>query len=137
VNYVEEFVRNYEPETYHSYYTWVFHNNGENYYTQRSKVFDNNQRIHYAGTGVSMIDAKAFLNPGLFRPPKMAYKIEDLWLSYYCDHILGWKLKHVGVDGIEIGGGDSVALHKSVKRSKENKAVFLQKLVKMGWDLTS
>jgi hypothetical protein len=82
-----------------------------------------------------MVDAKIFLNDDLLLASKDAYQIEDLWMSYYADHVLGWKLEYVPIQGLSIGGNDPVALSKVVKRNRNNKAVFLRKLVSLGWKL--
>ena len=134
INYVESFVRSYEPKTYHSAYTWIFRENGSDYYTKRTRVYNNDLPIKYGGAGVSMVDASVFLEKGLFNVPKEAYAIDDLWMSYYCDHVLGWKIKNVHIPDLRIGGGDAVALYKALSTHKtSNKAAFLRKLVSMGW----
>ena len=133
-NYMQLFMDSYEPETYQSAYTWTFQNQGADYYKQRVRVYSNQYDIKYGGAGVSMVDASVFLNPGLMSPPQQAYGIDDLWISYYCDHVLNWKIKHVHIPDLAIGGGDSVALYRSIKlNQKENKATFLRQLVERGW----
>jgi glycosyltransferase involved in cell wall biosynthesis len=135
-NYVELCLDQYEENTYHSSYAWSFINNGKNYYTDRERSSDNSRKIHYCGAGVSMLDAKILLSDGLTNPdkiPKGAYKIEDLWLSYYVDHILKLRLKHIDIPGVKIGGADDVALHKAILSESYNKTDFLYDLKKMGW----
>ena len=133
-DYVKRFIDAYEPQTYLSAYTWTFQNGGEDYYKKRTRVTSNDYDIKYAGAGVSMVDASVFLNKGLMNPAPHAYEIDDLWMSYYCDHVLGWKLKHVDIPGLKIGGSDGVALYKNIKnRSGMNKAKFLRELVEQGW----
>jgi hypothetical protein len=82
-----------------------------------------------------MVDSKMFLEEGLFLAPADAHQIEDLWMSYYADHVLGWKLKYIPIHGLNIGGNDNVALSKVVKQKRNNKAVFLRSLVALGWNL--
>jgi hypothetical protein len=85
-----------------------------------------------------MIDAKIFLEEGLTDPetvPKGAYGIEDLWLSYYVDKVLGWNLKYMDTPGVVLGGNDSVALYKQVRDESCDKADFLKELVAMGWNI--
>lgn len=136
-NYVRECIRQSEPMSYTSGYAWRFLNGGEDYYNLRTRVTDNNQRIHYCGAGVSVLDASIFLNDGLIDDaPETAYKIEDLWLSYYVDHVLGLPLRHMSLSGVRINGADDVALFREIQESAYNKAHFLRDLVHMGWDLT-
>lgn len=134
-DYVKRFVDAYEPKTYHSAYTWTFQEAGSNYYTKRKRVFSNSENIKYGGAGVSMVDAKIFLNKGLMNPPEDAYHIDDLWMSYYCDHVLKWKIKYVEVPKLHVGGGDSVALYRKIRRGGVgiDKAEFLRRLVSKGW----
>jgi hypothetical protein len=135
INYVEQMLPYFEPNSYKSAYAWKFLENGQNYYRRRVRINNQNSKVHYCGTAVSMVDAKIFLNDDLLLASKDAYQIEDLWMSYYADHVLGWKLEYVPIQGLSIGGNDPVALSKVVKRNRNNKAVFLRKLVSMGWKL--
>lgn len=124
----------YEDKTFGSVYTWSFQDGGSDYYGKRTRVFSNDANIKYAGTGVSIVDTSLFKNKKFFNPPETAYNIDDLWLCYYADHVLKWKLKYIDHSNIVIGGGDSVALYVRLKRSRvANKAVFLRLLVSMGW----
>jgi glycosyltransferase involved in cell wall biosynthesis len=134
--YVEKALSQYEPKSYKSGYAWIFLDNGGSYYKKRTKVFSETDRVHYCGTGVSMIDSSIFLNDDLFKAPEGSYKIEDLWLSYFVDNQEGWRLQYMDVGDINIRGSDSVALFKEVGKSSLNKAVFLRRLVEMGWDLS-
>lgn len=137
-NYLEICLDQYEHETYHSGYAWTLFNNGKNYYEDRERKWDNEHKLQYLGTGISMIDAKIFLEDGLTDPktvPQGAYKVEDLWLSYYADHILKWKLKYISMPGVIIGGADSVALYKKILSEEYTKQHFLLDLVKMGWKI--
>ena len=129
-NYVESVISQYEPKSYCSNFAWNFQNNGANYYQYRKRRYDNNEKIHYCGTAVSAIDASIFLDPGVLKAPEEAYKIEDLWLSYYAQHVMKWKLKYIDIPGVVIGGADTVALYKDILASKYNKADFLRLLVK-------
>jgi len=133
--YIENSLAQYEPETYSSGYAWSFYRKGSNYYKHRTRVWDNKTKIHYCGTGMSMIDASIFLQDGLFNAPEGAKKIEDLWLSFYAQHTMGWGLRYMEVGGVTLGGSDDVALFREVGKSEMNKAVFLRKLVDMGWNL--
>ena len=134
-NYVEQCLSYFEPNSYKSAYAWKFLENGQNYYRKRLRVNDTTSKVHYCGTAVSMVDAKIFLNDDLLYAKADAHQIEDLWMSYYADHILGWKLEYIPIQGLSIGGNDPVALSKVVKRNRINKAVFLKNLVSLGWKL--
>ena len=133
--YVEQCLVYFEPNSYKSAYGWYFLENGHNYYRKRVRVNSITSKVHYCGTAASMVDSKIFLDEGLFLAPPEAHQIEDLWMSYYADHVLKWKLKYLPIQGLTIGGNDNVALSKVVKAKRNNKAVFLRTLVSQGWNL--
>lgn len=141
--YVENFLRYYEPKSYKSGFAWNFQNNGADYYTKRTRVFDTSSVVHYCGTGFSIMDASIFLDDDLIdSAPDGALKIEDLWLSYYAQHVKGWKLGYVPANNVTLLGADQVALYKTVLDDKKkssktmDKADFLRYLIKMrGWKL--
>ena len=134
--YVENCLSQYEPKTYKSGFTWTFFHKGSSYYKYRERIYKNDgPPIHYCGTGISMIDSSIFKEDGLFNAPDGAYKIEDLWLSYYAQHVLGWRLMYMETPKVLIGGSDSVALFKQIQKDQYNKNHFLQELVKMGWKI--
>lgn len=136
-SYVQNVLNHWEPKTYKSGYAWDIV--GEDYYTQRVRVKNNKQRVKYCGTGISMVDASLFLEDNLLsRYPQGALKVEDLWMSYYVDHVLKrkkWKLKYMNIPDVFIGGADSVALHKKIQKEPYTKSDFLAELVEMGWKL--
>jgi glycosyltransferase involved in cell wall biosynthesis len=140
-NYVKDILSQYEPKSYASGFCWNFQENGKDYYRYRKKVFSNDEKIHYCGTGVSMVDASIFLEKRLINAPEDAYRVEDLWLSYFAQQILGWKLKYVKLNNVSIGGSDQNALYKQILRDKRvlgtpDKADFLRMLVgQYGWKL--
>lgn len=133
-NHVQECLDQYEPKTYKSSYAWSFNNGGKSYYKNRERRVDNEKTIHYCGTGIAMLDSSIFLEDGLFDYPDGALKIEDLWLSYYAQHVMGWKLKYMKTGSI-INGKDQFALFREVQRDSINKDVFLKTLLELGWDL--
>lgn len=136
-NYVENCLSQYEPKTYKSGYAWYFTKN-TSYYNGRVRVANEKDPVHYAGTGIAMIDASIFLEEGLLNAPACAYKIEDLWLSYYANHVLGWKLGWIKDSGARVFGKDNVALNREVKRSNCNKDNFFSYLtLERGWTLTT
>lgn len=136
LNYIANCLNQYEPQTYKSGFAWVLHHKGSSYYKHRTRKWDNEEQIHYCGTGFSMIDASIFLDNDLIKKaPKAALKIEDLWLSYYAQHVKGWRLAYMSCPGVELGGADNVALYKEIQKDPINKTDFLHQLVKMGWKL--
>lgn len=132
-DFIELSISQYQEKTYSSSYTWSFRDNGSDYYKKRKRVFDNSSDIKYCGAGISMIDPSIFLDDGLFQAPKEAYGIDDLWLSYYADHIAKFKLRYLDVPGVHVGGNDKVALLWSVKANSYTKKDFLIDLVNLGW----
>jgi len=134
--YIAKCLEQYEPRSYKSGFAWVLHHKGSSYYKHRTRKWDNEEQVHYCGTGFSMIDASIFLDPNLVKKaPEAALKIEDLWLSYYVQHVKKWKLAYMECPGVELGGADSVALYKQIQKDNINKTDFLHQLVKMGWKL--
>jgi glycosyltransferase involved in cell wall biosynthesis len=134
--YVATALKSYEPHTYKSGFAWSFTDHGSDYYKNRIRRWDNEDAVHYCGTGVSMVDATIFLEEGLFDAPEGAKGIEDLWLSYYADQILSWHLKYMPVKQyFNIGGADNVALYKTYLDAPYTKADFLKELVDMGWKI--
>lgn len=140
-DYVQRLIKEYEPKTYKSGFAWNFQQGGSDYYRYRQRRWDNEEKLHYCGTGISMVDASIFLNKKLFAAPKEAYYIEDLWLSYFAQHVMKWDLKYVNVGNVHIGGTDQHALYKQILNDKKTSAVpdkadFLRLLVKKyGWKL--
>lgn len=134
--YIEGCLKQYEPKTYQSGFTWIFYNRGKNYYKFRKRVYSNEYDIHYGGTGLSMIDASIFADKNLrAKAPEGSLKIEDLWLSYYVYQKRGWSVKYMDCPGVSLGGADSVALWRSVAKDSYDKADLLRELVAMGWKI--
>jgi hypothetical protein len=134
-NYIELALAQYEKRTYSSSYAWTFQDNGSDYYKKRTRVYDNNESIKYCGAGVSMIDSSIFLDKGLFEVLPGAYEIDDLWLSYYADHVAKYKLRYLDIPGVSIKGNDSVALLWTIKNKDYTKKEFLIDLVSFGWKI--
>lgn len=132
-NFIELSLSQYQEKTYSSSYAWTFRDNGSDYYKKRERVFDNSSSIKYCGAGISMIDPSIFLDNGLFESPTEAYGIDDLWLSYYADHVAKFKLRYLDVPGVRIGGNDNAALLWKIKANSYTKKDFLVDLVNLGW----
>lgn len=133
-DHVKDCLNQYEPQTYKSGHAWYFYKRGLSYYKYRKRVRDYATAVHYCGTGIAMLDASIFLENGLFNYPEGALKIEDLWLSYYAQHVMGWTLGPLKTGSV-IGGSGREALSRQVRKDEINKDVFLKTLVDMGWDL--
>lgn len=134
-NYLELCLSKYRPNTYQSAYAWTFQEGGRDYYRHRTRVMSEQDPVHYAGTGAAMIDPSIFLEDGLFDVDKRVHKIEDLWLSYYAQHVLGWSVGFMNIPGLKVGGNDRMALNRHVREERYNKKAFLLDLVKLGWNL--
>lgn len=132
-NYIEVALSKYEKKTYSSSYAWTFKDKGSDYYKKRTRVYSNDTDIKYCGAGVSMIDPSIFLDEKFFDVPYGAYQIDDLWLSYYSDHIAKYKLKYLDIPGVYVGGSDKVALLWTIKKKSYTKKEFLIDLVALGW----
>lgn len=133
--YIEKCLSQYKPKTYQSGFAWSFYNHGKNYYKWRTRHWDNKKKLHYCGTGMSMVDASVFLDDRLFDAPPGALTIEDLWLSYFVDHVLddSWSLRFMEIPNVILGGSDTVALFEEILKQEYTKADFLNDLVAMGW----
>lgn len=141
-DYVEQCLRYYEEKSYKSGFAWTIDRGGSDYYKYRTRIYDPNAKANYCGTGLGMIDASIFLDPRLIsQAPPEALKIEDLWLSYFAQRVLKWKLAPIPQKNVILGGGDSVALFRQVLKEKHlektaDKADFLRILVrKHKWKL--
>lgn len=88
------------------------------------------ESVDYCGTGGMVADTRIFSEPGFFSCPKRFWFVEDLWLSYYASHVLGWQLRKSGVafemdaDGLD----QSLILHRQ-------KSALLRYLVRQGWSV--
>lgn len=141
-DYVEQCLRYYEDKSYKSGFAWRIDRGGIDYYKYRTRIHDPNQKVNYCGTGLGMIDASIFLDPRLIQhAPPESIKIEDLWLSYFAQRVLKWRLAPIPQQNVILGGGDSVALYKQIIKEKHiekapDKADFLRLLVnKYKWKL--
>lgn len=132
-NYVELAVDQFEPNTYKSNYTWKFLNGGADYYRLRQRVYEDDPGIRYCGTAVSIVDARLFLNEDILDPLPGAIAVEDLWISYFANHVCGYELKYLNIPRVQIGGGDSVALYRQVSKQDYTKKDLLLDLIKLGW----
>ena len=133
--YVEIALSQYEPKSYKSWWAWRL--NGKPYKLpgDRTRVQRLNERVDYCGTGVSIMDISIFSHAALFDQPPDGLHIEDLWLSYFADHVLGWKLEYLDVPNVILGGYDEVALYLHIQEQPTNKETFVEGLRERGWDV--
>ena len=118
---------NARPETVIS--QWAFRLQPGYDYWQRRRC-KSGETAHYCGTGGMICDMKLFDDPEFFtRCPNRFRFVEDLWLSYYADAVLGWELKCDRTLGINTNydGLDSFA------RIFHLKIEFLEYLRNQGW----
>lgn len=137
-DYVKNVIRQYEPKTYKSGFAWKLFSGGADYYTDRERTWNKKDVVQYCGTGISIIDSSFFLEEGIMKAPSGALKVEDLWMSYYVDHVLkskGWRMAYMDTPGIIIGGADRVALYRAISQGSYTKRDLLHELVALGWKL--
>ena len=116
-NYIESALSQYEDYSYKSWWAWDLRG-GDNYERDRVRVLDKDTSVNYCGGGVSIIDARVFLDDKYFDNlgPERLY-MDDIWLSMYTRHIMGWKLRYLDIPGVSFGdeAGDRHALYITVK----------------------
>ena len=136
-NYIKNMLKHYRPGSYHSCYAWRFKKDPKDYWKDRTKVFDNDTKIHYGGAGISMTDARIFQDPRLFYVINdLAYQIDDLWMSFYCNYIANIDIVYTNISGVSIGGQDPAALYKHLRDANgDKKSQFLNQLIDAGWKL--
>ena len=89
-NFVESMLNEYEPQTIKSWFSWRFNNDN---YWNRTRI-KNGSNVDYCGTGGMVLPIEIFKDEALFEDCPEEYRfVEDLWLSFYANHIKGWKLK--------------------------------------------
>jgi hypothetical protein len=136
--YIEHMLSIYEPNKYFSCYAWNFNDSPKNYWKDRTRIEGSLENVDYGGAGVSMVDSSIFLKEELFNViDPMAYRIDDLWISYVCNSVIGWPVVSANTKNISIGGGDGVALYKKLKANgQDQKSIFLSMLINKGkWKL--
>lgn len=87
------------------------------------------ETIHYAGTGGMVVDMRVFDSEGLFDCPKEYWFVEDLWLSFYANHSLGFNLLKSAA--VMKNGDDIHSLYRVVKDVKSPMLIDL--VTNYGW----
>jgi hypothetical protein len=128
-NAISTLIKEFEPQTIHSFYAFKFKTKEDYFKRKRLKA---GEEADYCGTGGVICDTTIYKEKGLFQCPKEYWFIEDLWLSYYASHVLGWKLykSKAEIKLIEDGKNQWVEL-------KNLKTEFLQYLIRQGWDVAN
>lgn len=88
------------------------------------------ERADYCGTGGMVVDTRVFLEPALFACPRRFWFVEDLWLSYFAAHVLGWTLRKSAVP-FELTN-DGFDQYHYLGRTKSR---LVRHLVREGWCL--
>lgn len=116
------------PLTISSFYAFRF-NNPADYWDRTAG--QPGQTVNYCGTGGMIADSSIFGQSALFECPEEFKFIEDLWLSYVAQHLLGWKLlKSAAPIKLTQSDGQDQWL-----KMKDKKSEFLRYLVGQGWKL--
>jgi hypothetical protein len=118
-NYVECAINQYEPSSYKSWWAWKMADNTNNF-NNRSRILKKGVQVNYCGAGVSIIDASIFLDNEYFNLPFEEVKwIDDLWISFYADHILGWNLGYLDIPDVDFMSGHlEGALYSGIESKK-------------------
>lgn len=129
---LETLLKEMKPNTISSQWGWQF---------KKLKYYGNDARlqrqagesIHYAGTGGMIADMRVFDSEGLYECPTEYWFVEDLWLSYYANHILGYSL--IKSAAVMKNGDDEHSLYKVVQDVKQPMLVDL--VTNYGWNILS
>lgn len=125
---IAQFVREFRPKTISGF--WAFRFTGRSEYRLRVPATVPGERVDYAATCGVICDSEVFSNPDFFRCPRRFWFVEDLWLSYFADHVLGWQIfkSAVTLDADDDGLDQYHYLYRTKSR-------FLETLVNAGWAL--
>jgi Glycosyl transferase family 2 len=124
---VSTLVDEFEPRTLTGF--WAFNFTAADEYGARVAARPG-ERVKYCGPGGMIADSTIFLEPGLYRCPRRFWYADDLWLSYYADHVLGWELRKSRVD-ITMDNDDL----DQFRYLYPTKTRLLTHLVRAGWDV--
>lgn len=124
-NLIRDFISVYEKNSVKSWWAW----RAKESYFDRVRCQKDGDKPNYCGTGGMICDIEIFKdNRVISEIPKQFQFIEDLWVSYFANHILGWKLGVVNTNLkiLEDGKDQYVKL-------KKDKDIFYKQLKKTGW----
>jgi hypothetical protein len=134
-DFIEKCCSKHEEKTYASWWAWRF--KSKNDYWQRERITDPHVAVHYGGAGVSVIDAEILKCSILFDDSVRGAKIfDDLWVSYVVDHVLGWKIKYLDIEGVFFSNeaDDDNALYRISLSADYTKNDFYNDLIEKGWN---
>jgi glycosyltransferase involved in cell wall biosynthesis len=123
---ISTLVDEFRPET--AWSTWGYRFRGREQYADRYPA-QPGQRIKYGGTRGMICDTSAFRHPSVFACPKRYWFVEDLWLSYVLDGVLGWPLYKSAAE-IPTDADD----HDQYRFLGPTKDRLFRDLVRRGWD---
>lgn len=126
---IQIFMNEAQPNTILSQWGWQF--TTLQYYGESRLQRLPGETVHYAGTGGMIVDMRIFDSEGLFKCPTKYWFVEDLWLSYYANHILNYKLLKSAA--VIKNGDDQHSLYKIVKDVKTPMLIDL--ITNKGWDI--
>ena len=88
---VSGFLREAAPRTISSRWSYRFVRNGSYWNRLRAKE---GEEAHYCGTCGMIMDISLFKDEKFFSECPMRFRLgmEDLWLSFYAQHVLEWRL---------------------------------------------
>jgi hypothetical protein len=73
---------------------WAFtYRAGARSYAERDRVEAPLATADYVGVGGLVADSTIFTEPTLFRCPRRYWFVDDIWLSFYASHFMGWQLR--------------------------------------------
>lgn len=87
--FVEDCIKAKRKKSFLSFWAFKIKNNS---YWDRERIKKLSKTTDYCGTGGAIIDIDLFKQPGVFSCPTKYWFMEDLWLSFYAKHTLGWDL---------------------------------------------
>lgn len=120
---IDRFINAFEENKLKSRWAWRFI--GEKYHT-RQKVSLGCKKVHYCGTGGMVVPSKVFNSQEVFNIPKEYQFIEDLWLSYVCDKVLGMTLESIKDDGFIMQVADGKDQYNKLKGKKDDFMKYLR-----------
>lgn len=125
-DFVKTLVDEFAPRAIHG--AWAFRFMGTQRYWDRVPAAVG-ARVKFCGNGGMICDTQIFLEPELYGCPRRFWFVEDLWLSYYADHVMGWQL-FKSAAAIEKEPDDQ----GQFQNLGATKDLMFRYLVRQGWD---
>lgn len=124
--FVECLVTEFRPKTIRG--AWAFRFRTTRSYWDRVAAPPGEQ-VKFCGNGGMICDTSIFVEPELFMCPRRFWFVEDLWLSYFADDRLGWRLYKSGAKLVK-----EPADHGQFLILGATKDVMFRYLVRKGWN---